>query len=108
MSDRGTGKTTRIFEQAVKLLGELPPDYFVYITGAHSKWLVELEHRFKNAGLTDCKIVTINQIQNGRLRGCKGRLLIDDTKDLSLNDLDMVLAEQKILEHSNPIRTGCE
>lgn len=94
-----SGKTTRIMEEAVDLLGDLPEDCFVFITGAHSKWLLELSKGFKEAGLTDIKFFTVAQIKNGCLRGRRGVLLVDDVWDLSPEEYLIVNEEQRILRY---------
>ena len=100
MEDRRSGKTTRLMEEAIALLGELPEDCFVFITGPHSRWLFELERAFRDKGLFDVKFLTISQIKRGNLRGRKGRLLIDDFHDLALEDREILLEEKKILRNT--------
>lgn len=99
MNDKRSGKTTQLMEEAVDLLGELPDGYKIFITGAHSKWLFELERAFKDNGLFDVKFLTVSQIKQGHLRGRKGRLLIDDFHDFSLDDREILLEEKKILRN---------
>lgn len=98
MTDRGTGKTTSLMEEAIAILSELPEDAKVFITGAHSRWLLDLKKDFKEAGLVDVEFYTASRIIQGCLRGQRGILLIDDAWDLSPRDLDYILEEKRRLE----------
>lgn len=100
MNNKGSGKTTQLMEEAIDLLGGLPEDCFVFITGPHSRWLFELERAFRDNGLFDIKFLTISQIKRGNLRGRKGRLLIDDFHEFSLDDREILLEEKKILRNT--------
>lgn len=97
MNDRGTGKTTRLIEEAISLLADLPEDTNIFITGAHINWIHELNRRFKSSGLPNVIFFTPSQIKEGALRGRKGILLIDDYIDLSLEDKIILSGEQKRL-----------
>lgn len=77
------GRTIRLMEEAIELLGEIPEDHRVYITGAHTRWLLQLEREFKEAGLVDVKFVPVQSVLDGRLNGLKGVLLTDDFQDLT-------------------------
>lgn len=92
------GKTTRLMERAVRELGDLPEGQRVYITGPHRRWLRELERAFKKAGLVDVVFFTPEQIFDGRMRGCRGKLLIDDMEDFHWKDLDRIMAEKFVIE----------
>jgi hypothetical protein len=92
-----SGKTTRMMETAVELLGELPENCRVFITGAHSPWLFELSQAFREAGLKDIEFFTPSQIINGCLHGRRGILLIDDEWDLPRRDRIVLLQEQRLL-----------
>lgn len=92
------GKTTAIFEEAIELLSEIPENHKVYVTGAHYQWLHELAAAFKHYGLVGVVVLTPDQIMAGGLRGCKGRLLIDDANDMNGQELFMLLTEKEILE----------
>lgn len=96
-TDRGTGKTTRLMEQAVALLATLPEDERVYITGAHTTWLKQLEGDFRSSGLVDVVFITTAQICNGALRGRAGVLLIDDLIDMPSDTAAAVLEERNRL-----------
>lgn len=98
IDDRGTGKTTRLVEEAIRLLGELPEGQNVFITGAHSQWLHMLATDFKAAGLVDVVFLSPHQIIRGALRGRRGRLLIDDPWDLTMKQSDILYLEQMLLE----------
>lgn len=97
-------KTTRIFEKAIELVGTLPESQYVFITGAHPQWLKRLMMEFHAEGLEGVRIVSIHEILDGHLRGRKGRLLIDDVGDLTLNQRDRLWEEQRILEVSSNYR----
>lgn len=103
MHPRDEDKTTRIFEQAIYLICDLPEDHKVYITGAHYEWLCDLRRDFKETGLVGVEVITAVQISNGYLRGCKGRLLIDDIEDLNHKDLEWLLMEKQILEKGSVV-----
>lgn len=90
-----TGKTTNLMEKVVNILAEIPRGGKVYVTGAHTKWLLELEKEFKAAGLVDVIFIPVGSVVSGKLRGCRGILLIDDTQDMSLNELDACLEEKR-------------
>ena len=98
MSDQGSGKTTRMFEMVVAKLGELPEDTMVFISGAHTKWLFELEKEFKAAGLTSVAFFTPEQIMSGKMRGMKGILVIDDFFDLPPEQQEFLLFEKNRLD----------
>jgi hypothetical protein len=93
----GTGKTTRIMEEAVSLLADMPEGSYIYITGAHFSWLHALDHDFKSAGLTGVKFFSPRQIMEGALRGRQGILLIDDFGDLSWKEQDYLVEEQRMM-----------
>jgi hypothetical protein len=102
MENRPSGKTTRLFEDAVNLAATLPESHKIYITGAHTRWLEQLKRDFKGEGLVGVEVMTIPQILNGGLRGRKGVLLIDDIRDITSMDLSTLLDEKRYLE----IRSG--
>lgn len=92
-----TGKTTRLIEEAVMLLADLPETSGVYITGAHPQWLHDLSQSFKMSGLVGVYFFTPSQIRNGALQGRRGILLIDDFFDLRWEDRQFLLMEKKLL-----------
>lgn len=99
MVNRGSGKTTQMMEKAVELLGEMPDNCSVFITGAHSEWLFELSQAFRDAGLMNVEFFTPGQIVNGCLRGRHGVLLIDDENDIPGKTRSKLFNEQKILKN---------
>lgn len=101
MNDRHSGKTTKIMEEAVELLGELEDSHHIFITGAHGPWLFQLSQEFKAAGLVNVEFYTSSQIIHGCLRGRHGVLLIDDIGDFSTNDRRQLRIEQDLLLAKN-------
>lgn len=97
IDDCGTGNTTRLFEHAIELLGELDENEWVVITGAHTPWLFELEHRFKASGLVGVKFMNVDAIMQGKLRGFRGILLIDDPWDLTAKQNDIIYMEAQLM-----------
>lgn len=95
--DRGTGKTTSLFEQAVDLIAELPETSHVIITGPHMNFLHTLGRDFKNAGLSGVIIMSPEQIRDGACRGMNGVILIDDPWDLSDSQWLAVDEERNIM-----------
>jgi len=98
MSDQSIGKTTRMFDFVVAKLGELPEDTIVMISGAHINWLHTLERDFRSAGLTSVAFFTPDQIIQGRHRGIKGILVIDDFFDLPPEKQEFLLFEKNRLD----------
>jgi hypothetical protein len=94
----GSGRTTRLIEEAISLLSKMPDGYVVIITGAHPRWLRELEREFKEAGLVDVIFMSPQQIIQGRMRGLRGLLLIDDFQDLPRKEQVYILDEQRHLK----------
>jgi hypothetical protein len=101
---RQTGKTTRLFEEAVALLADMPADHQVFVTAAHRNWLLELEYRFKSSGLVDIVFYSPEQISRGALSGRKGALLIDDYADMTPMQKDVVNDAQEQLERTSTNR----
>ena len=99
---RGNDKTTNLFEEAVRLLAELPEGYSVFLTGAHSRWLSELKYRVRRFGLVDVHVFTVEEIKYGKLRGRRGVLLVDDVMDMSYKDAMEIRSEQAMLFYSIP------
>lgn len=99
--DRGTGKTTRLIEEAIDILADLPESQRVVVTGAHSRWLHQLEHDFRASGLVGVVFLSPEQIVNGALRGMKGKLLVDDPWDLPAKLSDTLYLEKRILERGS-------
>lgn len=91
------GKTTSLIEEAIYLLGDLPEQYEVFITGAHTNWIHNLAKIFKSEGLFGVRFVSPLEIASGFLRGRLGILLIDDASDLSYETLFFLKLEQKRL-----------
>jgi hypothetical protein len=91
-------KTTKMFEEALRLVSEMPDTHRVFITGAHTHWLDQLRRDFRAAGLVGVEVITPGQILRGYLRGRRGKLLIDDIEEMSLDDRLLLLSEQEILE----------
>ncbi len=96
-NDSRTGKTSALMEKAVSLLATMDPGERVFVTGAHTMWLKELEKLFKSSGLVDVVFYTPSQIRQGALIGRVGVLLIDDYEDLKLIDRDFLNEAQFIL-----------
>ena len=99
--DRGTGKTTELMEEAVRLLAILPEGQNVYVTGAHTRHLNDLEREFKEAGLVDVVFLAKTSIMyNGALRGRRGILLIDDLQDMTFKEQELITMERDMLGYS--------
>jgi hypothetical protein len=101
IDDRGTGKTTGLIEEAIRLVGEMPETHRVFITGAHSQWLHQLEREFRATGLVGVVFLSPHQICRGALRGMKGVLLVDDPWDLPAKVSDTLYLEKLILERGS-------
>jgi len=94
-TDRGTGKTTRLMEDAINALAE---GYEVVVTGAHPIAVRELEHQFRCAGLVGVHFMSPHQIRDGKLRGLKpARMLVDDIWDLDPKMRDVIERERMML-----------
>jgi hypothetical protein len=85
--DRGTGRTTRLIEQAVDLAAEAD----VFVVGAHPNWVRELAAEFRASGLVGVEFLTVDQVRDGKLRGRRGHLLVDDFDDLPQKDRDLLV-----------------
>lgn len=105
-SGEPVGKTTAIFNEAIRLLGDLPEDYVVVVTGPHTRWIDELRHSFKASGLVGVVVMTLPQIFGGGLRGYRGVLLVDDMDDLPAKALDQLFLESQIMGHFPILETG--
>lgn len=92
------GKTTSMMEKVIELLGELPENHKVFVTGAHTPWLSILERMFKEEGLIDVEFVPITILCSRGLSGKRGRLLVDDFGDLTNDQQRRVIIEGRILE----------
>lgn len=90
----------QVVEDAIRILGELDEDQYVYITGADNTWLNQLDRRFNREGLDGVRFVTIEQIQQGILRGCKGVLIIDDMHHIPWDQKEQILSEQRVMNRS--------
>jgi hypothetical protein len=96
--DRGTGKTTRLIEEAIDISGDLPETSTVFVTGAHLRHLISLKRMFHQTGLVGVEFVTVHQILTGCLRGRRGVLLVDDFWDLTPSQRVHMTEESRILK----------
>lgn len=105
-SGEPVGKTTAIFEEAIRILGHLPEGCVVVVTGYHGNWVRELAHDFKASGLVGVVVMGASQILNGGLRGYRGVLLVDDMDDFPAKALDQLFLESQIMGHFPIPETG--
>jgi hypothetical protein len=90
---RGTGRTTRLLEEAVRLAAEDD----VWVTGAHARWLRTLGANARAEGLVGVRFVSPHAVCRGALRGARGVLLVDDEWDLEPATRVRVLEERRRL-----------
>lgn len=98
LAERRNGQTTRLMEEAVDLLSQLPGYAKVFVTSPHPIWLLELDRAFRLSGLVGVEFYTLSQIKMGALLGKIGKLLIDDYEDFYWKDLEYLEQMKTYLE----------